>query len=66
MGKGNQKAMIIILGSVGGAAAVGAVALSLWNSKQFRAMRAMRRTNAVLHRVGSMLCKISEATGECM
>ncbi|MBQ8415539.1 MAG: hypothetical protein IJX13_01360 [Clostridia bacterium] len=62
MNKSKQKTMLIVLSSVGGAAAIGAMAVTLWNSRQFRAMRAVRRTNAILHRVGNALCKISEAT----
>lgn len=62
MNKSNQKTMMIVLSSVGGAAALGAIAVSLWNSRQMRTMRAVRRTNAILRRVGNALCKISEAT----
>ena len=57
---------MIVLGSVGGAAALGAVAYSVWNNKQFRTMRMVRRTNAILQRVGNVLCKLTEATEECM
>ncbi len=58
----NVKVMMITAGAVGGAVAVGALAVSVWNSKRFRTMRAIRRTNAVLHRVGNVLCKIAQAT----
>ena len=60
------KTTLIVLGSVGGAAALGAVAVSVWNSKKMRTLRAVKRTNMVLGRVGSVLCKISEMGCECM
>ncbi|MBQ9773364.1 MAG: hypothetical protein IJW30_06575 [Clostridia bacterium] len=66
MKKQTQKKTLIVLGSLGGAAAVGAIALSIWNSKKCRAMRAFKRTNAVIHRIGNVMCKISEATDDCM
>ncbi|MBQ8310936.1 MAG: hypothetical protein IJX80_07995 [Clostridia bacterium] len=66
MRKNMQKTMMIVLGSVGGAAAIGAAVVSVWNSRQMRAMRAIKRTNAVIHRIGSTLCKLSEATEECI
>ncbi len=61
-----KKGIIIALGTGVGLVAVGTAAVTLWNSRRFRAMRAIRRTNAVLHRIGNTLCKISEATDGCM
>lgn len=61
-----QKTVLITLGSIGGVAALSAVAVSVWNSKKMRALRAVKRTNMVLGRVGSVLCKISEMGCECM
>ena len=66
MSKKTGKTMMIVLGSVGGAAALGVAAVSVWNSRQMRAMRAVRRTNAIVNRIGRALCRISEATEECM
>ena len=66
MAKKTGKTMMIVLGSMGGAAAIGVAAVSLWNSRQMRMMRAVRRTNAIIHRIGNALCRISEATEECM
>ncbi len=66
MSNKTTKTALIVLGSVGGAAALGAIAVSVWNSKKMRAMRAVKRTNMVLGRVGNVLCKISEMGCECM
>jgi len=66
MSKKTGKTMMIVLGSVGGAAALGVAAVSLWNSRQMRMMRAVKRTNAIVNRIGRALCRISEATEECM
>ncbi len=64
MNKNTQKTMWIVMGTVGGAMALGAAAVGVWNSKQMKTMRAMKKTNAVIHRVGTTLCKISEAGDE--
>ena len=66
MSKKTGKTMMIVLGSVGGAAAIGVAAVSLWNSRQMRMMRAVKRTNAIVNRIGRALCRISEATEEGM
>ena len=58
--------MWIVAASVGSAITLGVVAVNVWNSRKFRAMRAVRRTNAILHRIGNTLGKISEATDGCM
>ncbi len=60
MKKDVQKTALIVLGSVGGAAALGAAAVALWNSRRMRAMRAVHRTNLILNRVGNALCRFSE------
>ena len=54
-----------VVGKFGGGK-IGVAAVSLWNSRQMRMMRAVRRTNAIIHRIGNALCRISEATEECM
>ena len=64
--KMQPKSAWILFASVGAATALGAAAVTLWNSRRFRALRAVKRTNAILHRVGNTLCKISEATDGCM
>ena len=64
--KMHTNTIVIVAASVGVAATLGVVAVNVWNSRRFRAMRAVRRTNAVLHRIGNTLCKISETTEGCM
>ena len=49
------KKMWILLGSIGGAAAISAVGVAVWNSRSMRAMRAARRTGKILYRVGAAL-----------
>ena len=66
MSKKTVKTMMVVLGSVGGAAAIGVAAVSVWNSRSMRTMRAVKRTNAMINRIGRALCKISEATEECI
>ncbi len=61
MSKEMKKNIAILAGSIGGAVAVCAAAVSIWNSRQMRTMRTIRRTNAIMNRVGNVLCRISEA-----
>ena len=63
MGKG-KNTTAIVLGVMGGAAMLGGAALAVHNSKRMRMLRAVRRTNAVIRRVGMMLSKMSEAAEE--
>ena len=55
-----------MLGSIGGAAVLGTAAYLIWNCKKMRALRAMHRTNAILHRVGNVLCKVAASDDACM
>ena len=66
MNKQTQKIIAIVAGSMAGAAALGGVFYMIWNSKQAKAMRAVHRTNMILRRVGSVLCKIAAADEACM
>ena len=66
MRKNMQKTTLIVLASVGAAAALGALAFSVWNNKKFRTMRLVHRTNMILNRIGNALCKLSEAGESCM
>lgn len=61
MNKNTQKTMWIVMGTVGGVMALGATAVGVWNSRQMKTMRVMKKTNALIHRVGTTLCKIAEA-----
>ena len=60
--KSNKTA--VILGVVGGSVMLGGAAVAVYNSKRMRSLRAIRKTNAVLHRVGTMLTRMSEAAEE--
>ncbi len=61
MSKQTKKTMVILFGSVGSAAALCAAAVSLWNSRRMKTLRAVRRTNLILNRVGNALCRMSQA-----
>ena len=49
----------IAAGVVGGCAAIGAVALGVWNSKQMRMLRATKRAGKILYRVGGAMQTMS-------
>ena len=66
MNKQTQKIIAIVAGSVAGAAILGGVFYMIWNSKQMRTIRTVHRTNMILRRVGSVLCKIAAADEACM
>lgn len=66
MNNKKTKTALIVLGSVGGAAAIGTMAVSVWSSKRMRTMRMMKKANLVLHRIGSALCKLSDVADDCM
>ena len=55
----NKTGIWILCGVLGGAAAVGGVAVAVWNSKQMRAARAVKHTSRILYAVGSALQSIS-------
>ncbi len=54
-----KKTMLITLGAVGGAAAIGVTAAALWNSKEMRTARAVKRTGKVLYQVGTAMRNVS-------
>lgn len=64
--KMQDRTVWIVLGGVGCAALVVGTVCAVRHSKQYKAMRAVRRTNAVLRRVGHVLSSVAEATEECM
>jgi hypothetical protein len=55
----DKKAMITLVGIVGGMAAISTAGVMVWNSKQLRAMRAVKRTGRILYQVGTALRSIS-------
>ena len=61
-----ERTALILLGTLGGAALITGAVCMIRHSKQYKAMRAVRRTNAVLRRVGHVLSSVAEASGECL
>ncbi len=61
----SKKTCMIVAGSIGGAVLLGAMAYAVWNCKKMRTMRAIHRTNAVVRRVGNVLCKIAATDEAC-
>ena len=61
-----QKKLLISLCVVAGVMVLGAVGIAVWNSEKCRSMRAVRRTNRILNRVGDALCQASEMSDECL
>ena len=55
----NMKVWMIVAGAVGGAALLGAGAFAVWNSKQMRTARVMKRAGKILYKVGSVLQSVS-------
>ena len=66
MDKQTQKILMIVAGSVAGAALLGGAFYMIWNSKQVKTMRTIHRTNMILRSVGNVLCKIAAADEACM
>lgn len=60
-----NKSMMIASASVAlGLAALGAAGYAVWNSKQLRAARAVKRIGKIMHQVGTALCSVSGVMGE--
>lgn len=55
----DKKVMITLVGIASGMAAIGTAGVMVWNSKQLRTMRAVKRTGRILYQVGTALCSIS-------
>lgn len=58
----NQKGLWITLGAVGGVTLLGVAAAMVWNSKQLRAMRAVKRTSKILYQVGTAMRNVAEVS----
>lgn len=56
----NKKAVLITLGAVGGVTALGMAAAAVWNSKQLRTARAVKRTSKILYQVGTAMRNVSQ------
>ena len=60
----SKNMMIASAGIALGLAALGAAGYAVWNSKQLRAARAVKRTGKIMHQVGAALCSVSGVMGE--
>ena len=49
----------ILAGTVGGVALMGTAAIFVWNSKQMRTARLMKRAGKILYKTGSVLQSVS-------
>ena len=54
-----KKTVLVTLGSAIGVAALGVTAAAVWNSKQMRMSRAVKRTGRVLYQVGTAMRNVS-------
>ncbi|MBR3893942.1 MAG: hypothetical protein IKJ35_02225 [Clostridia bacterium] len=57
--KKHKTAIYIALGVTGGVALLGAAAVAVWNSKQLRTARAVKRTSKILYQVGTAMRNVS-------
>ena len=55
----NMKAIAITAGAIGGVALLGVIAAAIWNSKQMKTMRAIKRASKVMYHVGTAMRNIS-------
>ena len=58
----HKKELWITLGAVGGVTILGVAAAMVWNSKQLRAMRAVKRTSRILYQVGTAMRNVAEVS----
>lgn len=55
----NKNMMIASAGIALGLAAIGAAGYAVWNSKQLRAARAVKRTGKIMYQVGTALRSVA-------
>ena len=60
----NTKAIWTAVGLASGVAALGVAGVMIWNSKQLRTMRAVKRTGKIMYQVGTALRSISGVMAE--
>ena len=53
------KTVLITLGAVGGVTALGVTAAAIWNSKQMRMARTVKKTGKILYQVGTAMRNVS-------
>ncbi len=57
--KKHKTAICIALGVAGGLTLLGVAAIAVWNSKQLRTARAVKRTGKILYQVGTAMRNVS-------
>ena len=60
--KKNKTAICIALSVIGGVTLLGTAAAVVWNSKQLRTARAIKRTSKILYGVGTAMRTIARPT----
>ncbi len=55
----DKKTVMIALGTLGGMTALGVTAAAVYNSKQMRTARAVKRTGKIMYQVGTAMRNIS-------
>ena len=61
--KSTKKALCLTLGPVGAVALLGIAAATVYNSKQMKAARALKRTGKVLYMLGTAMRSVSGIEG---
>ena len=59
----DKKTVMIALGTLGGMTALGVTAAAVYNSKQMRTARVMKRTGKIMYQVGTAMRNISGVQG---
>lgn len=60
----NKNAIIAMASVALGLAAMGAAGYAVWNSKQLRAARAVKRTGKIMYQIGTALRSVSGVMAE--
>ena len=55
----DKKTALLALGALGGVTAIGMTAAAVYNSKQMRTARAVKRTGKILYQVGTAMRNVS-------
>lgn len=66
MNQQTSRRMLVWGGLLGGIGAMLGLGLAVWNSKQMRAVRRVRRAGRILYGVGSALHSVSNAMDETL
>ena len=58
----DKKTVLLALGALGGMTAIGMTAAAVYNSRQMRMSRAVKRTGKILYQVGTAMRDVSGIT----